>query len=66
MYEYFDIHSKHFVGRKNPFLFVFVLILIALTHTLIALAHTLIALAHTLIALALLNSTEKMRRLQYI
>ena len=41
-------------------------ILIALTHTLIALAHTLIALAHTLIALTHLNSTEKMRRLQWI
>ena len=49
MYEYFNIHSKHFVGRKNPFLFVFVLILIALTHTLIALAH--------------LNNAEKMHQL---
>jgi len=25
-YEYFNTHSKHFVGSKNPFFFVFVLI----------------------------------------
>ena len=42
--------SKNFVGCKNSFFLVFVLI-------------SLIALPHTLIALAHLNSTEKLHRL---
>ena len=50
MYEYYNTPSPHFVGSRNPFLFVVV-------------SDILIALAHTLIALALLNSTEMMRRL---
>ena len=27
LYEYFNTNSKHFVGSRNPFLFVFVLII---------------------------------------
>ena len=47
--EYLNTPSKHFVGSRNPFLFIFVWHLLALAHILIALAH--------------LNSTEKVHRL---
>jgi len=51
-YEYFNAPSKHFVGSRNPFLFVFV----CWSGIWIALAYTSMALAH-------LSSIEKMHRL---